>query len=492
MFSSRSARFSLAIAVFGALMALGAIANFNFMFGVAKTAMLISGAIVLAAGCVGLALTMRDVQPRPPAAAVPPAPPAAALEAIRREVRGPAIGLLVTGILNWLLIPLAMLLFSWWGTTVSADGRISSMPPVVLLALTALVLCSFIIFAALKMMRLESRGAALAASVLAILVTPGNIVGLPLGIWALVVLNRREVRTAFAGDKTALASALHTPARSHAVWPWIVAAVGMALLVPVVLKTGFYFLSYSPTGEAVRQVSPNRVLEVRCEGRKADIRAELDDLHDLHLFIGSNALGWSSWYAGWTSVTATVEASDQIKLEDGSMGHGLIFQVRGTRHNIATTPEDPVPGEVVFRPNSMITQMDGTFTFADIRQTNGTLIPVSIRVRPVSDRSPGGQKPALRVQAADNAASERKELSDAGVTSIAPSAKWEGKLTRGTAAPPAGFNGVWPWFRGPNLNAISTETVPLARSWPAGGPAPLWKIAVGEGFAAAAVFKGRF
>jgi hypothetical protein len=248
-------RFSLAIAVFGALIALGAIANFNFMFGVAKTAMLISGAIVLAAGCVGLALTMRGAQPRPSAAAVPPAPPAAALEAIRRDVKGPAIGLLVTAILNWILIPLALL--------VLVPAAQSSVPgarpflPIPLLVITPLVLCTFIVYAALKMMRLEARGAALVASVLAILVAPGNIIGLSLGVWALVVLCRREVRAAFAGDKTALASVLHTPARSHAVWPWVVAtvmvAVGMLLLIPVVMITVPALARQSPRAEAVRR-----------------------------------------------------------------------------------------------------------------------------------------------------------------------------------------------------------------------------------------------
>jgi len=37
-------------------------------------------------------------------------------------------------------------------------------------------------------------------SILAIIVAPANIIGLPIGIWALVVLNRREVRAAFAAN----------------------------------------------------------------------------------------------------------------------------------------------------------------------------------------------------------------------------------------------------------------------------------------------------
>ncbi len=136
--------------------------------------------------------------------------------------------------------------------------------------------------------------------------------------------------------------------------------------------------------------SPNGVSEVRCDGRKASIQAELDNLHDLRLFIGSDALGWSFQHTGSTSVTATVEASSQIKMEDGSMGRGLIFQAWGSRAYIAITPEGPVPyGEVVFRQNSRITNDNGNFTFADIRQSDGTLVPVSIRVRPVSGKSSG-------------------------------------------------------------------------------------------------------
>ena len=43
-------------------------------------------------------------------------------------------------------------------------------------------------------------------------------------------------------------------------------------------------------------------------------------------------------------------------------------------------------------------------------------------------------------------------------------AAWEGKLVKGNAADPANFSGVWPGFRGPDLNGISKETVPLAKT----------------------------
>ena len=84
-----------------------------------------------------------------------------------------------------------------------------------------------------------------------------------------------------------------------------------------------------------------------------------------------------------------------------------------------------------------------------------------------------------------------QDRTDVGGSSNALAGKWEGKLIPGTGVAPTGFAGTWPWFRGPNLNAISTENFPLAKSWPEGGPKVLWKIDVGEGFAAAAIWKGR-
>jgi capsular polysaccharide biosynthesis protein len=125
--------------------------------------------------------------------------PSTERERIRREVRGPAIGLLVAGILNWILVPVAVGVIRWivpleWKSlelTLSSTAVTSA-------CVASLALCSFIIYAALKIQRLEAHGAGLWAGVLAIVVAPGNIVGLPIGVWTLVVLSRREVRAAFS------------------------------------------------------------------------------------------------------------------------------------------------------------------------------------------------------------------------------------------------------------------------------------------------------
>ena len=65
-----------------------------------------------------------------------------------------------------------------------------------------------------------------------------------------------------------------------------------------------------------------------------------------------------------------------------------------------------------------------------------------------------------------------------------------GRLIRSDGKP-ADLPGDWPRFRGPDLDATSKETTPLARSWPPSGPPELWAIDVGEGFAGASISKGR-
>jgi outer membrane protein assembly factor BamB len=65
-----------------------------------------------------------------------------------------------------------------------------------------------------------------------------------------------------------------------------------------------------------------------------------------------------------------------------------------------------------------------------------------------------------------------------------------------TAVVIAGVAGVaaaadnWPQFRGPNRDAISTETG-LLRKWPEGGPKVRWRTEACEGYSAPAVFNGR-
>ena len=126
----------------------------------------------------------------PPPQASPPNAQAvddAAIEQARQQVQGPAIGLLTTGILSWLALPVIVWLM------LASLGPLLVVVPISLLIVSIVVM----ILAALKMKRLEAFGLAIVASILAIIVSPSNLIGLPIGIWALVVLSEREVPAAF-------------------------------------------------------------------------------------------------------------------------------------------------------------------------------------------------------------------------------------------------------------------------------------------------------
>ena len=125
-----------------------------------------------------------------------------------QKVRGPAIGLIVTGALGGLLQALSILatltgalvpemeggdveLPDWYGYFTGTGAVISS--------LIGLAVAVFLVWGALKMQRLEGHGIALAACILALVpcISPCCVIGLPFGIWGLVVINDQNVKQAF-------------------------------------------------------------------------------------------------------------------------------------------------------------------------------------------------------------------------------------------------------------------------------------------------------
>ena len=68
-----------------------------------------------------------------------------------------------------------------------------------------------------------------------------------------------------------------------------------------------------------------------------------------------------------------------------------------------------------------------------------------------------------------------------------------GTLVNSDGLPAADMPGAWPRFRGENSDGVSRDDTPppLAREWPPDGPRELWSVEMGEGYAGAAVLKGR-
>jgi hypothetical protein len=122
------------------------------------------------------------------------------------QVNGPAIGLILVAILG-ALAQIASLIMHLAGASMLASGRMPNNPWANMLSGTVgvvagvigIVVSGVILLGAIKMKRLENYGLAMAASIIAMIpcVSPCCLLGLPIGIWALVVLMKPEVKSAF-------------------------------------------------------------------------------------------------------------------------------------------------------------------------------------------------------------------------------------------------------------------------------------------------------
>lgn len=144
----------------------------------------------------------------PPPGGVPGMPPMGAGDP-KSMVQGPGIALIVLGVLV-LLGQLFYLLYTLLVTGVGAMGAASGDPDgvgalmggVVGMVMTVvwMLFSAIIIFGGVKMKNLQSYGLAMAAAIIGMLpCTTGwcCLLGLPIGIWAVVILMKPEVKSSF-------------------------------------------------------------------------------------------------------------------------------------------------------------------------------------------------------------------------------------------------------------------------------------------------------
>ena len=122
-------------------------------------------------------------------------------------VSGPAIGLIVTAILGALVQIVSLIRLLLMHTPMPVNSQMPgqawvamlSGPVGVAVSIIAILMSVVILLGALKMKKLESYGLAMTASILAMIpcLSPCCVIGLPIGIWALVVLSKPEVKSAF-------------------------------------------------------------------------------------------------------------------------------------------------------------------------------------------------------------------------------------------------------------------------------------------------------
>ena len=140
-------------------------------------------------------------------------------------VKRPAQALVAVGIFNWIGSIMAMLVLVYAGL-----GRQFPLSPQELgsIALLMVLFSSVTLLAGLKMMRLQAYPLVVLGGVLAMITTPGNIIGLPVGLWALVTLRQPKVRAAFKQPGGAPGFSIGAPAAIFAV----VLVCGIGLVLP--------------------------------------------------------------------------------------------------------------------------------------------------------------------------------------------------------------------------------------------------------------------
>ena len=183
--------------------------------------------------------------PGPPAPSIAPTATAAHAvtdERIQKLIKWPAIGLGVAASFNWLAAPVLLYLALRAAATMDLNGRAFSKLTILSLLATPFVLCSLNIYAALRMMRLEAYGAAIAASIFAMLIPPGNLLGFPIGIWSLLMLARPEVRQRFRQRGATLAAEVVGRSAKTPLWFWLLAE---APVLTFLVLSGFSGVGHS-------------------------------------------------------------------------------------------------------------------------------------------------------------------------------------------------------------------------------------------------------
>lgn len=177
---------------------------------------------------------LASLDPHPVPESSPLSPEAAAqIESARQALKAPAIGMIVAGGINLavLVFCVALALLQPEGTfasTAPTESTQIAFFPVVPVVGLGLIGNMIILLGTMSMIRIRNRGLAIAAAILAIIAAPGNIIGLPMGIWALVVLRRQEVIDAFKTSERD-----KTMGKSKT-FMWLLLAL-VAILTPVAL-----------------------------------------------------------------------------------------------------------------------------------------------------------------------------------------------------------------------------------------------------------------
>lgn len=123
-------------------------------------------------------------------------------ETIRQYLQRPAKGLMISGIINILcIIPFVLLMGNSLLTSSMILRQAGLDAKVAALSLLVTCLGAVIVYGVMRMKELENYKWSVISSILAMLpISPGCVLGVPFGVWALSVLLRKEVKKAFTDN----------------------------------------------------------------------------------------------------------------------------------------------------------------------------------------------------------------------------------------------------------------------------------------------------
>ncbi len=249
------------------------------------------------------------------------------LDRARQAVKAPGIGMIVAAGINAVpLLGLLVLLVAKLISAVFFGRQPLGIPWWVVIASAVLTIdfaVSIVVFlGAMRMMQLRNRGLGITAAILALIAAPGNIIGLPFGIWALVVLGRREVIEAFAAVRASQPAARRA-SLVPALWAIMIHAVAfgaiLAVLVFVVPKCE---ATFSDMGMKLSQLTRATVAASHIACEWAFVLFPMFLLLDagvcllLQYFAGQRARRW------WSAILALMAA---VVITTLGLGVGLPY-----------------------------------------------------------------------------------------------------------------------------------------------------------------------
>jgi hypothetical protein len=142
---------------------------------------------------------------QPPGPVPIPALPMGTTKPAEDAVAGPAVGLIVTAILGFFAHVLSMVYNAAFASMAVKQtsnlpwASLMTGPAAIITGGLGIVTSIVVLFGAIKMKNLQNYGLSMTAAILAVVpcVSPCCMIGLPIGIWALIALSKPEVKSAF-------------------------------------------------------------------------------------------------------------------------------------------------------------------------------------------------------------------------------------------------------------------------------------------------------